>query len=157
MVSTTQLVSLLIQYFGTQFCVSSFEIPRVYYAVLTEHSLIIKGTVPSMKWKGHHSRAVTNRQEEQVKAHMVMEVGVSDREKRARGQLSARSLPMHTYCGQIMRVAMEGTRNTEREMEGSKYGWVCCSLPPTGSCKPLRVSPIFNLMLIYMVSQRLWF
>ena len=157
MVSTIHLVSLPIQHFGTQFCASSFGIRRVYYAVLTEHSLTTKGTVPSMKWKGHHSRAVTNRQGEQVKAHMVMEVGVSDREKRARGQLSACSLPTHIYCGQIIRVAMEGTRNTERDVEGSKHGQVCCFLPPMGSCKPLRVSPIFNLMLKHMVSQRLWF
>lgn len=46
------------------------------------------------------------------------------------------------------------TRNTERDMEGSKHGRVCCSLSPMGSCKAFRVSPIFNLMLIHMVSQR---
>jgi len=85
-----------------------------------------------------------------VKAHGSWSL----REKRARGQLSACSLPTHTYCGQIMKVAMEGTRNTERDMEGSKHGRVCCSLSPMGSCKAFRVSPIFNLMLIHMVSQR---
>lgn len=125
MVSTTHLVFLPIQHFGTQFCASSFGIPRVYYAVLTEHSLTTKGTVPSMKWKGHHSRAVTNRQGEQVKTHMVMEVGVSDREKRARGQLSACSLPTHTYCGQIMRVAMEGNSVSSKHWErcGGFWAW----------------------------------
>lgn len=48
MAPTAHLLPLPIQHFDTQYYVSSFlcfEIPRVLYAVLAEHSLITKGTV----------------------------------------------------------------------------------------------------------------
>ena len=79
--------------------------------------------------------------------------------KREKGQRSAASMitPLtHIPGSNMRRAAVEGTRNTKRDVQGSNHGVgaVRCSLLPMESCKPLRASPVFNLMLVHVVSQR---
>ena len=70
-------------------------------------------------------------------------------QKEREGQKSDSSMLTLLTCLQGSnreRAASEEARNTQRGLEDSKHGQMCCSLLPKESCKALRGSPIFGMM-----------